>query len=166
MTNRVFRTCGLFITQVSDLGRGTKDGLSIHAIHHISLIMTKGNQKSIGMTVLLCGINAGGRKTFPSVGYVACGYLIGFFAKGASYRNRWLARGAGGHVSASERLIPTKNQLPRPTAPTGPALLCSSKPASCQGVEPQAPGTLSPVSRLDIHGRSLRFRERSARSEA
>jgi hypothetical protein len=58
--------------------------------------MTKGNQKSIGMTVLLCGINAGPRKTFPSVGYAACGYLIGLF------RNRWLARGAGGHVSARE----------------------------------------------------------------
>jgi hypothetical protein len=55
---------------------------SAKASKMLSLIMTKGNQKSIGMTVLLCGINAGGRKTFPSVGYVACGYLIGLFAKG------------------------------------------------------------------------------------
>ena len=76
------QACGLFLIGVNDLGRGTKDGLSIHAIHHISLIMTKGNQKSIGMTVLLCCINAGPRKTFPSVGYGACGYLIDFIAIG------------------------------------------------------------------------------------
>ena len=55
--------------------------------------MTKGNQKSIGMTVLLCGINAGGRKTFPSVGYVACGYLIGPLAKGALSQSVACSRG-------------------------------------------------------------------------
>jgi hypothetical protein len=32
------------------------------------------------------------------------------FRKGASYRNRWLARAAGGHVSASERLIPSGDE--------------------------------------------------------
>jgi hypothetical protein len=39
-------------------------GISVHAMDHISLMMTAGNQKSIGMTVLLRGINGAPLRKF------------------------------------------------------------------------------------------------------
>jgi hypothetical protein len=56
------------------MGRGINVGISVHAIDHISLMMTAGNQKSIGRGSLRSGNSAGVVEKRPAVPSVRRGF--------------------------------------------------------------------------------------------